>query len=287
VVHRPDNAAYSTPIPPGDEDSFCTDLPALETLRRRLPAICQVLFGYAEDEERGMAWVLDTAIAAVRNANRVPCCRPYLLSGIRTFLRSAFDHMAALRRAAWRAPTLVAPRPPSILSRDFRGEDKLAADLEYAIEIGRREDMTKHGASSPLLLASMHPPIPPTPPLLPSRGCPRVPWMIEGVPLSGGWVVSRRVGLSAMVLGGVLGSNVAPASGAWPSAPRAEWLCQVAQPRALAGEGSPPRGWRWVGIGLLWRGLWPVLGLAESRVRAAPPKLVGEAVSRGSPLRTR
>ena len=181
VVHRPDFAAYSTPIPPGDEDSFCTDLAALETLRRRLPAICETLFGFPADEKRGVAWVIDTAIDAVRNANRVPCCKPYLLSGVRTFLRSALDQMGAQRRSTWRAPTLVAPRPTSILSRRyFRGEDKLAADLEYAIEIGRREEMMGRGTSPPPLAFSSPPPRPCAHPPLPPVGSSVWPEIPEG-----------------------------------------------------------------------------------------------------------
>jgi hypothetical protein len=108
-----------------------------------------------------VAWVLDTAINAVRSANRVVMCKAKLLEGAKTFLLRAFQAMAALRRAVWVAPTLVPPEPPSILPADFRGADKLASDLAYALDVGRRFDMCGSGTSlSPPSLAVSTSPLP-------------------------------------------------------------------------------------------------------------------------------
>lgn len=155
-IHRPDHAAFSTPIPPGSPSSFLTDLTALQALRLRLPPIFEVLFGYSAEEERGVAWLLDTAIHAVRNANRVVMCKDYLLHAVEQFVLDAFKEMAAQRRAAWLSPTLVAPFAPSIIPRDFKGDAKLAADMECALEIARRHEMMA-GGPSVLLPPSLNP----------------------------------------------------------------------------------------------------------------------------------
>jgi hypothetical protein len=156
LVHRPDHAAFTTPVPAGSPVSFLTNLRALEALRARLPPLFELLFGYPAEEERGVAWLLDTAIQAVRNADRVVMCKDYLLHSVEQFLLNAFREMAALRRAAWNAPTLVAPRPPSMIPRDFRGDVKLASDMEGALEVARRQELMTSGSPTP--------PAPPPPP---------------------------------------------------------------------------------------------------------------------------
>jgi hypothetical protein len=148
LIHRPDHAAFTTPVPAGSPTSFLTDITALRALRLRLPPLFERLFGYSAVEKRGIAWLLDIAIDAVRNANRVIMCRDYLLRSVEQFLQDAFRVMAAQRRAAWNCPTLVTPHAPSILPRDFKGDAKLASDMETALEIARRQEMMNAGSPS-------------------------------------------------------------------------------------------------------------------------------------------
>ena len=112
--------------------------------------------GYHSRYLRRPKEIKGTAIHAVRNANRVVMCKDYLLHAVEQFVLDAFKEMAAQRRAAWLSPTLVAPFAPSIIPRDFKGDAKLAADMECALEIARRHEMMA-GGPSVLLPPSLNP----------------------------------------------------------------------------------------------------------------------------------